>query len=612
MTKNHLLKEKLALLPDKPGCYMMKDARGQIIYVGKAKSLKNRVRSYFTGSHDTKTQRLVGEIEDFEVIVTSSPMESLLLELNLIKKHTPRYNVMLKDDKTYPYIKLTADEHPRLEITRKVKKDKAKYFGPYPDVGAARETKRLLDRLYPLRKCKHLKDQVCLYYHIHQCLAPCVYPVEPGTYEKMTKEIIRFLNGGDQEIRQELEKQMYEAAEQLQFERAKELRDLIRQMDHVLEKQKITLQDREDRDVFGYAVDRGFMCVQVLFMRQGKLIEREGSVFPYYGEPEEDFLSFVGQFYYDFEPSSLPKEILLPEVKEGKELSEWLDSRILIPKRGVKRDLVKMASENAAVVLKEKLALMDKDEKRRMTAVERLGKAIGIDPPTRIEAFDNSNIQGADPVSAMVVFTEGNPDKKEYRKYRIKTVKGPDDYETMREVIRRRYTRVLKENLPLPDLILIDGGKGQLASALEVLEDELGLSIPVCGMVKDDRHQTSELIMGNPPQVVPLEKNSPEFYLVQRIQEEVHRFAITFHRQTRTKGTLTSELDRIPGIGPKRRRLLLNHFGSVKRIREASLEELRTARLGERLAQTIYEYFHPEEELNNDKEKMEDEVRKKR
>lgn len=594
MGKESLIKEKLALLPDKPGCYLMKDGHGRIIYVGKAKSLKNRVRSYFSGSHDTKTQRLVSEIKDFEYIVTASPMESLLLEINLIKKHTPRFNVMLKDDKTYPYIKLTAEEFPRLEITRKVRKDKAKYFGPYPNVGAARETKRLLDRLYPLRKCRRLKDQVCLYYHIEQCLAPCVYPVEPGTYEQMAKEITRFLNGGDQEIRREMEEKMMQAAENLQFERAKELRDIIRQMDVVMEKQKITLQDREDRDVFGYAVDKGMMCVQVFFMRQGKMIEREGAVFPYYGEPEEDFLSYVGQFYYDFDPSSLPKEILLPEVKESKELDEWLDRRIHIPKRGLKKDLVKMATENAAISLREKFALMEKDERRTLTAVERLGKAIGIETPVRIEAFDNSNIQGADAVSAMVVFTEGRADKKEYRKYRIKTVKGPDDYETMREVIRRRYTRVLKENLPLPDLILIDGGKGQMTAAVEVLEEELNLFIPVCGMAKDDRHKTAELIMGDPPQVVPLAKNSSEFYLIQRIQEEVHRFAIAFHRQTRTKNRLLSQLDEIPGVGPKRRQMLLKHFGSVKRIREASLDELRALNLGDKLAKTILEHLRSE------------------
>ncbi|MBE3554352.1 MAG: excinuclease ABC subunit UvrC [Thermicanus sp.] len=594
MTKRELLKEKLALLPDKPGCYLMKDAEGRVIYVGKAKSLKNRVRSYFTGSHDAKTQRLVGEIEDFEYIVTGSPIESLLLEINLIKKHTPRYNVMLKDDKTYPYIKLTFEEHPRLEITRKVKKDKAKYFGPYPDVGAARETKKLLDRLYPLRKCRTLKDKVCLYYHIHQCLAPCQFQVQQETYEKMTKDIVRFLNGGHQEIRRELEEKMKEAAEKLEFERAKEYRDLIRQIDVVMEKQKITLSDRENRDVFGYAVDKGLMCVQVFYMRQGKMMEREVSVFPYYGEPEEDFLSFVGQFYYDFDPSSLPREILLPEISEGHELSEWLDSRIVIPKRGVKKDLVKMAMENAAIALREKFALMEKDENRTTLAVERLGEAIGIATPYRIEAFDNSNIQGTDPVSAMVVFTDGRPDKKEYRKYRIKTVKGPDDYETMREVIRRRYTRVLRENLPLPDLILVDGGKGQMTAALEVLEDELNLFIPVCGMAKDDRHKTAELLMGDPPRVVPLAKNSPEFYLLQRIQEEVHRFAITFHRQTRAKHTLSSQLDEIPGIGPKRRRMLLKHFGSVKRIREATLDELRALNLGDKLAKTILEHLKAE------------------
>lgn len=591
------IKEKLALLPDKPGCYLMKDKAGRVIYVGKAKVLKNRVRSYFTGSHDGKTQRLVSEIADFEYIVTGSATESLVLELNLIKQYSPRYNVMLKDDKSYPYIKLTNEEHPRIEITRKVKKDKAKYFGPYPNAGAARDIKKLLDRLYPLRKCRNLKNKVCLYYHIHQCLAPCEFKVERETYEQMTQEITKFLQGGHHEIRADLEHKMNEAAENLEFERAKEYRDLIRQIDAIMEKQKITLNDSVNRDIFGYAVDKGWMCVQVLFMRQGKMIERDVSIFPFYGEAEEDFLSFVGQFYYDYEKGALPKEIILPAISDASSISEYLDSRVVIPKRGLKKELVKMAEENAVLALQEKFRLIERDESKTTLAIEKLGEVLGIDTPYRIEAFDNSNIQGTDPVSAMVVFTDGKPDKKEYRKYKIKTVKGPDDYETMREVIRRRYLRVLKENLPLPDLIVIDGGRGQMNAAREVLEDELGLLIPICGLAKDDKHKTSQLLAGDPPEIVPLQRNSEEFYLLQRIQEEVHRFAVTFHRQVRKNNMLTSILEEIPGVGEKRRQLLLRHFGSVKKIKEASIDDLRELNIGDKLAKTILEYLRDDGEM---------------
>ncbi len=594
---NQHIREKLALLPDKPGCYLMKDKAGRVIYVGKAKILKNRVRSYFTGSHDGKTQRLVSEIVDFEYIVTGTAMESLILELNLIKQYSPRYNVMLKDDKTYPYIKITNEKHPRIEIVRKVKKDKAKYFGPYPHAFAAKETKKLLDRLYPFRKCRNLKPKVCLYYHINQCVAPCEFPVEQETYDQMIQEITKFLQGGHSEIRADLEQKMIAASENLEFERAKEYRDLIRQIDSLMEKQKITMQDQVNRDILGYAVDKGWMCVQIFFMRQGKMIERDVSIFPFYGEPEEDFLTFVGQFYYDYEKEALPKEIFLPEILDSTLISQFLDSRVVIPKRGLKKDLIKMAEENATLALEEKFKLIERDEARTTVAIEKLGEALGIDTPYRIEAFDNSNIQGADPVSAMVVFTDGKADKAEYRKYKIRTVKGPDDYDTMREVIRRRYTRVLKENLSLPDLIIIDGGKGQINAASEVLEDELGLLIPICGLSKDDKHKTSQLLAGDPLQVVELKRNSEEFYLLQRIQEEVHRFAISFHRQLRKKSTIASILEEIPGIGPKRRQQLLRHFGSVKRIREATLDELRALNIGDKLAQTIMEYLRVDQEV---------------
>ncbi|MGM0844024.1 MAG: excinuclease ABC subunit UvrC [Bacillota bacterium] len=582
------ISNKLALLPDQPGCYLMKDRQGTIIYVGKAKVLKNRVRSYFTGSHDGKTQRLVGEIEDFEYIITSSNLEALILELNLIKKYDPKYNVMLKDDKSYPFIKLTAERHPRLIITRNVKKDKGKYFGPYPNAGAANETKKLLDRIYPLRKCDKLPDRVCLYYHLGQCLAPCVKEVEPQTYKELTDEISRFLNGGYKDIKKDLNNKMGEAAENLEFERAKEFRDQIQHIEATMEKQTMTMTDFTDRDIFGYAVDKGWMCVQVFFIRQGKLIERDVSMFPIYDEPAQEFLTFIGQFYTKSNHFK-PKEINLPEGIDETIVAQLLDVRTTQPKIGQKKHLVHLAGKNAEAALKEKFSLIERDEERTIMAIDKLGEAMGIYTPHRIEAFDNSNIQGSDPVSAMIVFIDGKPEKKEYRKYKIKTVKGPDDYDSMREVVRRRYSRVLKDGLPLPDLIVIDGGKGQIGAAKEVLEMELNLDIPVAGLAKDDKHQTSELLYGNPLEIVPLGKRSQEFYLLQRIQDEVHRFAITFHRQLRGKTAFSSMLDEVSGIGPKRKKQLLKTFGSMKKMKEASMEELIEAGLPKSAAEELME-----------------------
>ncbi|USK73675.1 excinuclease ABC subunit UvrC [Peribacillus frigoritolerans] len=583
---NQQIKNKLALLPDQPGCYLMKDRQGTIIYVGKAKVLKNRVRSYFTGSHDGKTFRLVNEIEDFEYIVTSSNIEALILELNLIKKHDPKYNVMLKDDKTYPFIKLTAERHPRLIITRKVKKDKGKYFGPYPNAFAANETKKLLDRIYPLRKCNTLPDRVCLYYHLGQCLAPCVYEVEEQEYKKMVDDINRFLNGGHTEIKKELTEKMLEASEELDFERAKEFRDKIAHIDITMEKQKMMTTDFIDRDVFGFAYDKGWMCVQVFFVRQGKLIERDVSLFPVYDEPEQELLTFLGQFY-EITNHFKPKEILLPDSVDAEMAEGLLGVKTIHPKRGAKKDMLKLANENASIALQEKFSLIERDEERTINAVENLGKQLGIYTPHRIEAFDNSNIQGSDPVSALVVFIDGKPEKREYRKYKIKTVQGPDDYESMREVVRRRYSRVLKEGLPLPDLIIIDGGKGHVEAVRDILENELGLDIPLSGLIKDEKHRTSQLMIGNPLELVPLDSRSQEFYLLQRIQDEVHRFAITFHRQLRGKNAVHSQLDDIPGVGEKRRKQLLRHFGSLKKIKGATAEEIMEAGMPKGVAEGI-------------------------
>ena len=590
---NERIKNKLALLPDQPGCYLMKDKNGTIIYVGKAKILKNRVRSYFRGSHDTKTERLVSEIDDFEYIVTESNIEALLLEINLIHKNNPKYNIMLKDDKTYPFIKITNEKYPRLMITRKVLKDKALYFGPYPDVNAANETKKLLDRLFPLRKCNPSQKTPCLYYHLGQCLCPYAFDVDPQVYKDMVEEIKGFLSGGHTEIQDRLQEKMAYAAAHMEFEKAAEFRDQIKAIETVMTRQKMTNVDLIDRDVFGYAVDKGWMCVQVFFVRQGKLIERDVSIFPFYDDASEAFLTFIGQFYQENE-HFVPKEVLIPDDIDKESVEALLATKVLQPQRGEKKKLVKLASKNAAVALNEKFDLIVRKQERTIGAVEKLGNAMNIPAPIRIEAFDNSNIMGTNPVSAMVVFIDGRPAKNEYRKYKIKTVQGPDDYASMREVIYRRYSRVLKEGLPFPDLILIDGGKGQVDVAKDVLANQLGVDIPVAGLAKNDKHKTSELLFGPNLEVVPLERNSQEFFLLQRIQDEVHRFAITFHRQLRSKNSFAFKLDNIEGLGPKRKKNLLKEFKSLKNITAASVEELRKAGLPETVAKNVYRHLHQE------------------
>ena len=591
---NERIKNKLALLPDQPGCYLMKDKNGTIIYVGKAKILKNRVRSYFTGSHNTKTERLVSEIEDFEYIVTESNIEALLLEINLIKKNDPKYNIMLKDDKTYPFLKITNEKYPRLVITRKVLKDEALYFGPYPDVGAANETKKILDRLFPLRKCKPSQTkEPCLYYHLGQCLCPYYFDVDPKVYTKIVDEVKNFLNGGHEKIESEIHQKMEKAAENMEFEKAAEYRDQIRAIETIMTRQKMTNTDLLDRDVFGYAIDKGWMCVQVFFVRQGKLIERDVSMFPFYNEAEEDFLTYLGQFYQENE-HFIPKEVLIPDTIDKPSVEALLDTKVLQPKRGEKKKLVELANKNASVALNERFDLIARKQERTIGAVERLGNAMNIPTPIRIESFDNSNIMGTNPVAAMVVFIDGKPARKEYRKYKIKTVNGPDDYASMREVIYRRYSRVIREGLPLPDLILIDGGKGQVDVAKDVLENQLGIDIPIAGMAKNDKHKTNELLFGTDLAVVPLERNSPEFFLLQRVQDEVHRFAITFHRQLRSKNSFASRLDEIEGLGPKRKKMLLKEFKSLKNITAATIEELQEIGLPKNVAQNVFDKLHQE------------------
>lgn len=573
-TMNELIKHKLELLPDSPGCYIHKDKNGKIIYVGKAKNLKNRVRSYFHGSHNTKTELLVSEIEDFEYIVTGSNTEALLLEINLIQENMPKYNIKLKDDKSYPFIKITVNEqYPRLMITRQIKKDGAMYFGPYPDSGAATEIKRLLDRIFPFKKCTNPANKVCFYYHLGQCKAHTICHVDHDYFVEMAQDVKNFLDGKDNKIVDGLKDKMQKASDMMEFERAAEYRDLLQAISTLRTKQRVMNQDMMDRDIFGYYVDKGWMCVQVFFVRQGKLIQRDVNMFPYYNDPEEDFLTYVGQFYRDSK-HFIPKEIFIPQDIDEELVKAVVDTKVIKPQRGEKKQLVNLAIKNARVSLQQKFDLLEKDIRKTHGAIENIGELLNIPKPVRIEAFDNSNIQGTSPVAGMVVFVNGKPSKKNYRKFKIKTVVGPDDYASMREVIYRRYSRVMKDELTPPDLIIIDGGQGQVNVARDVIENKLGLDIPIAGLQKNDKHQTHELLFGDPLEVVELPRNSEEFFLLQRIQDEVHRFAITFHRQLRSKNSFSSKLDGIAGLGPKRKQLLMKHFKSLPNIQKADVEDI--------------------------------------
>ncbi|MTV59708.1 excinuclease ABC subunit UvrC [Streptococcus pneumoniae] len=591
---NNLIKSKLELLPTSPGCYIHKDKNGTIIYVGKAKNLRNRVRSYFRGSHDTKTEALVSEIVDFEFIVTESNIEALLLEINLIKENKPKYNIMLKDDKSYPFIKITNERYPRLIITRQVKKDGGLYFGPYPDVGAANEIKRLLDRIFPFRKCTNPPSKVCFYYHIGQCMAHTICKKDEAYFKSMAQEVSDFLKGQDNKIIDELKGKMAAAAQTMEFERAAEYRDLIQAIGTLRTKQRVMAKDLQNRDVFGYYVDKGWMCVQVFFVRQGKLIERDVNLFPYFNDPDEDFLTYVGQFYQE-KSHLVPNEVLIPQDIDEEAVKALVDSKILKPQRGEKKQLVNLAIKNARVSLEQKFNLLEKSVEKTQGAIENLGRLLQIPTPVRIESFDNSNIMGTSPVSAVVVFVNGKPSKKDYRKYKIKTVVGPDDYASMREVIRRRYGRVQREALTPPDLIVIDGGQGQVNIAKQVIQEELGLDIPIAGLQKNDKHQTHELLFGDPLEVVDLSRNSQEFFLLQRIQDEVHRFAITFHRQLRSKNSFSSQLDGIDGLGPKRKQNLMRHFKSLTKIKEASVDEIVEVGVPRAVAEAVQTKLNPQE-----------------
>ncbi len=581
------LRNKLTLLPELPGCYIMKNKTDDIIYVGKAKNLKNRVTSYFRGTKDGKTFLLVEEIVDFETIITSTDKEALLLEITLIQKHHPKYNIKLKEGSSYPYIKITGDRDPRIIITSDVEKDGGHYFGPYPNVYAATETMHFIEKVYPLKRCVGRQRRACLYYHMGQCLGPCDHEVPVEVYEAQIKRIKAFLNGDTAKVKAELKEKMLKAAEEQVYERAAEYRDQLRYIEATVEKQKIISTDYTTRDIFSFYVDKGWISIQVFLIRQATLIKREAALFPcIQSSGEEDLATFILQFYNE-KNHLLPKEILVPEGVEKELISDILSVAVRVPVRGQKKNLLDLATQNSQISLNERFNLIEMDERKTIGAAEELGEALGLPSLKRIEAFDHSNIQGTSPVSAMVVFENGRPSKKNYRKYKIKTVVGSNEAATTEEVIRRRYTRLLKEKQELPDLILMDGGIVQVHAALNVLENELGLTIPVAGMVKDDKHRTSNLLFGEELTVVPIDSKSPAFYLVQRIQDEVHRFAITFHRQVRSKNSLSSLLDQIPGVGPKTRTKLLKHFGSLKKLKEADLKDIQALGVSKNVALLI-------------------------
>lgn len=584
MATQHI-ENKLKLLPDQPGCYLMKDVNAKIIYVGKAKNLKNRVRSYFKSSHEGKTAKLVSEIHDFETIVTSTDKEAFLLEITLIQKHKPYYNIKLKRGTGYPYIKITNERDPQLMIVSKVLNDGGYYFGPYPNVYAAQETVQLLQKVYPLRRCPGNQKRPCLYYHMGQCLGACFKEVPVEAYERNIRKIKSFLNGNVSQIKRELTAKMNDAAAKLEFERAAEIRDQIRYVEMTVEKQKIISNDNTPRDLFNFFMDKGWLSIQVFFIRQARLIKREKRLFPCVDLPEEELASFILQFYNQ-KNRILPKEILVPPGIDKKVLNEILGVSVKTPKRGQKRDLLEMAHKNAQLVLEEKFRLLELDDRKTVGAMNEITDALGLPNGHRVEAFDHSHLQGTDIVSAMVCFVDGRPEKTLYRKYKLKNTDHADEAASTREVIYRRYSRLLKEHENLPDLILMDGAKIQIDACIDVLQNQLGLNIPVAGMVKNEHHKTADL-MTETGEKIGLNPKSEGFYLLQRIQDEVHRFAIAFHRQVHSKNSLSSRLERIKGVGPKTRTKLLRNFGSLKRLSEASVEELIGLGIPQKTAQTI-------------------------
>lgn len=582
-----MIKEKLSLVPNKPGCYLMKNKNNEIIYVGKAKKLKNRLSSYFRGTHTGKTAKLVSEIVDFEYVVVGSETESLILEMNLIKEHDPKYNILLTDDKSYPYIELTKEEVPRLLVVRSLtrKKNNTRLYGPYPNVNAARSTVNLLNRMYPLRKCKNYNKRPCLYYHIGQCLGYCTHSVDKQKVEQMENDIIRFLKGDDSLITKKIEEEMLRESEQLHFEKAKELKELLDYIKITLVKQKVEINDTVDRDVFGYFVDKGYLSIQVFFIRSGKILERHSKIIPIIDEIDEELTRYIANFYHR---NILPKEILVPSIVDTELLENFFNIKVLSPVKGVKNKIVEMANKNAEITLKNEIELINRDENRTIQANEELKKILHLDKLDRIELFDNSHLFGTFNVSGMVVFTNGMPNKNEYRKFKL-TLESNDEYGMMKEVIYRRYFRVLRDNLKRPDLIIVDGGIGQIHVAREVLAS-LNMNIPVIGLKKNDKHATEALMANDPIEEVKIDKKSNLFYYLERMQDEVHNFTISYHKQIRSKGAIESIIDQIEGIGTVRKKELLKKFKTINKLKEASIEELKQI-LPEKVAINVYEFL---------------------
>lgn len=580
-------KEKLALVPTKPGSYQMKNKDGVIIYVGKAKNLKNRLKSYFTGTVTGKTKMLVEDIDDFEYIVTSSELESLILEITLIKKYDPKYNIMLTDDKTYPYIELTKEKYPRLRVVRNVKRKKnLNYlYGPYPNVTAARKTVNMLNRLYPLRKCEHLKKELCLYYHIHECLGYCTKSIDKSVIDDMSKEIVAFLKGDSSFIREKINKEMLKASEVMNYERALELKTMLEDIDITLRRQKIDLNNNYNFDLINYYVDKNYLSIQVFFVRDGLLVGRNKDIISSDLDVLDQVVEYILKFYE--KTGVLPKELLVPEEVDGELLANYLNIKVSSPKKGKLKNLLDLARDNAKEILMSEEEMLKKNDDLRLKAIDELKVLLKTDNVSRMEAFDNSHLFGTFYVGGMVVYNDFLPLKDEYRKYRI-SVSVKDDLGAMKEVLYRRYYRVLMENLTPPDIVVMDGGYNQVRIAKDII-DSLGLKIRVIGLVKNDKHKTSSII-DEEGRVLEVSPNSNLFLFFSRIQEEVHRYAITYHRNIKAKGSLSSLLDLVPGIGEVRRKELLKKFGSLKKMKEASFEELNEV-LPDDVSKALFDYL---------------------
>ncbi|MGF3072531.1 excinuclease ABC subunit UvrC [Facklamia sp. P13069] len=589
----HNIEQRLPLLPELPGCYLMKDANDKIIYVGKAKNLKNRVRSYFRGAHDSKTTKLVSEIHHFETIVTNSNKEALILEINLIQQYKPQYNIKLKDGSMYPYLKITNEKDPQLIITNRVLKDGGHYFGPFPNVQAATATQQLLHKIYPLRRCGKNEKRACFYYHLGQCIGCCDHPVSKETYQKQINRIKRFFNGEVGPIKNDLKRKMSEAADKLEFEQAADLRDQIEYIETTVERQAIMSQDYDNMDVFNFYYDRGWISIQTFMLRQGSILKRKAALFPSYGEkePDHELTTYIARFYKE-QYNVIPKAILVPASVDQEVLEEVFEIPVQTPLRGKKKAMLDLCEKNAKLALDEKFRLIEASTRKTLGAIEELAEALQIEQANHIEAFDHSHIQGVHTVSGMVVYQEGKPDRKNYRKFKIKSGDGANEFAHSQEVIRRRYTRLLKENKPLPDLILMDGGIIQVRAARDVLENELGLAIPVVGMVKNDKHKTASLLEGYTEKIVDLDPRSQAFHFIQRVQEEVHRYAISYHRKVRAKSQVASILDTIPGVGPATRSKLLKHFKSLQKIKESDVDTLRRLGISRPTSKRILEFLN--------------------